>query len=124
MVISALERYERRRFRLKNKVKSSSERPRLCICKSNRHLYAQIIDDNSNPKGSVSLVFVSTSNKENRASNKNFKNVANAKKLGLMIAEKAKAKGIKKVVFDRSGYIYHGIIKAFAEAAREGGLDF
>lgn len=124
MTIGATNKVERRKLRIRKKIVGTMERPRLCVAKSSRHIYAQIIDDVSNPKGSVSLVFVTTNTKDNRTTNKNFQNIANAKKMGLLIASKAKAKGITKVVFDRAGYIYHGVVKAFAEAAREGGLNF
>lgn len=118
------ENLKRRHLRVRKNLIGTSEKPRLCIYKSDRHLYAQIVDDVKDPKGGTALVSITTNTKENRELNKNFRNSVSAKKLGVSIAEKAKAKGITKVVFDRSGYIYHGIVKTFAESAREGGLIF
>lgn len=124
MVNTSLDKFDKKKKRIRKKIIGTSERPRLSIYKSARHIYVQIFDDVINPKGSVALVSLTTNNKVNRSSEKNFCNVANAKNLGKQIAEKAKEKGITKVVFDRSGYIYHGIIKIFADSAREGGLIF
>jgi len=112
---------ERRKKRIRKKVSGTAERPRLCIYKSLRHLYAQIIDDSVGK----TLAAVTTNTKELKAEGrKSFANQDYAKRLGKAIAEKALAAGITQVVFDRSGYPYHGVVKAFADAAREGGLKF
>jgi len=113
-------RLERRRKRIKNKiVLSDSNRKRLCITKSNKSIYVQVIDD---VKG-VTLVAMSTLAKD-FPSMKSRVNIEAAKALGKLIAEKAKAQGITKVTFDRNGLLYHGRVKAFADAAREHGLEF
>jgi len=109
----------RRKFYIKNKIKAGKRKFRLCISKSNKNFYAQIIDDE---KGAT-LVGVSTMSKE-FPEMKNHGNIEAAKALGKILAEKAKTTGINSVVFDRNGYLYHGKIKAFADAARENGLEF
>jgi large subunit ribosomal protein L18 len=109
----------RRRMRIKKKLKSNPERLRLCINKSNSNFYAQIIDD---IKGHT-VLGVSTLNEEFKDL-KSKSNMEAAKKLGKVFAEKALQKNIKLVVFDRNGYLYHGKVKAFADAVREGGLQF
>lgn len=91
---------------------------RLCVYRSPRHIYAQIIS----PTGNEVLVSASTVEKDTRSGSTG--NIEAAGKIGKLIAERAKAAGIEKVAFDRSGYAYHGRVKALAEAAREGGLDF
>ena len=106
----------RRHARVRAKVSGTSEAPRLCVYRSNKNIEAQIIDDT---KG-VTLVASSSM----ALKLENGSNIEAAKKVGKDIAEKALAKKLKKVVFDRSGYIYHGRVKALAEAAREAGLDF
>jgi large subunit ribosomal protein L18 len=105
--------------RIRKKVLGTAERPRLNVYRSLNHVYLQVIDD---LKG-VTLVSASTAEgkKESRTTGGNL---AAAKSAGKAIAERAKAKGISKVVFDRGGYIYHGRIKAVADAAREAGLQF
>ncbi len=105
--------------RIRKKVLGTAERPRLNVYRSLNHIYVQVIDD---LKGQT-LVSASTAEgkKESRTSGGN---VASAKAVGKIIADRAKAKGITKVVFDRGGYIYHGRIKAVADAAREAGLQF
>ena len=107
----------RRHLRVRRKVSGTAERPRLCIYRSNKNLFAQIIDD----VAGMTLVSCATIDKDikTKASNKEA-----AKELGAAIAKKALDKKIEEVVFDRSGYQYHGIIKEFAEAAREAGLKF
>lgn len=114
-------RYRRRRLRIKKRIKGTSKRPRLTVYKSLRQIYAQLVDDFSQETitGVSSLteeVKTSFSPKENR--------ISMAKKVGIYLAKKAQEKGIKKVVFDRNIYPYHGRIKALAEGAREGGLEF
>ena len=108
---------ERRHRRVRTKISGTAECPRLCVFRSNTNVYAQIIDDT---KG-VTLVQASTLDKEVKTKNSN---VEAAKEVGALIAKRATAKNIKTVVYDRSGYIYHGVVKALAEAAREGGLEF
>jgi len=102
--------------RIRRRVKGSEHRPRLAVFRSVKHIYAQVIDD---AKGHT-VVAASSSEK----SGTNGGNVAGAKAIGKLVAERAKDKGIKAVVFDRGGYQYHGRVKALAEAAREAGLEF
>lgn len=103
------------RARIRKKVGGTEERPRLCVYRSGRHIYAQIVDD------SVGKTLVAFST---LAGNINKSNVEAAKQVGTEIAKKALEKNIKDVVFDRSGYVFHGRIKAVADGAREGGLNF
>jgi large subunit ribosomal protein L18 len=105
--------------RLRQRMQGTSERPRLNVYRSLNHIYAQVIDDSTGK----TLVAVSTAQGK-KGSKKTGGNVASAKEVGKMIAERAKEKGVKKVVFDRGGYLYHGRIKALADAAREAGLEF
>ena len=115
---------KKRHIRVRSKVVGTSKIPRLCVFRSNKHVYAQIIDDE---KGHI---FVSASdlelkNKKNSRVPKELKaKVAVAYMVGQLVAQKANEKKIKKVVFDRGGYKYHGRVKALAEGARSGGLDF
>jgi len=102
--------------RIREKLAGTAERPRLNVYRSLNHIYAQVIDDQ---KGET---LVSASTLEAKA--KTGGNVASAKEIGKSIAELAVAKGIKRVVFDRGGYLYHGRVKALADAAREAGLEF
>ena len=106
----------RRHARVRAKISGTTACPRLCVYRSNKNIEAQIIDDDKR----VTLVASSSMNLKLE----NGSNVEAASKVGADIAKKALAKKIKKVVFDRSGYIYHGRIKALAEAAREAGLEF
>jgi len=103
--------------RIRNKMKGTAERPRLAVFRSVAHIYAQVIDDT---KGS-SLVSAGSTDKAQKITGGN---VAGAKAVGKLIAQRAKEKGVSKVVFDRGGYLYHGRIKALADAAREAGLEF
>ena len=107
----------KRHNRVRGKISGTAERPRLCVFRSENHIYAQIIDDVTGN----TLVSASTVEK---AFEGNGGNVEAAKKIGAAIAERALQKGIEEVVFDRGGYIYHGRVKALAEGAREGGLKF
>ena len=107
----------RRHVRVRTKISGTAERPRLCVYRSNTNLYAQVIDDVSGK----TLVAASTIDKE--VKEKHANKVA-AKEVGTLIAKRATEKNIKTVVFDRGGYIYHGVVKELAEAAREGGLEF
>ncbi len=106
--------------RIRRKISGSSKRPRLCVYRSLNHIYAQIVDD---AEGRT-LVAASTVEKEVREGLKNPGNIQAAKAVGKAVADRAKAKGIEAVVFDRGGYLYHGRVKALAEAARESGLKF
>jgi large subunit ribosomal protein L18 len=106
--------------RIRRKMSGSEKRPRLCIFRSVHHIYAQIVDDG---KGGT-VVAASTAEKDIRGALKGTSSVAAAKTVGKAIAERAKAKGIEFVVFDRGGYLYHGRVKALADAARENGLKF
>jgi len=101
-------------------VSGTAERPRLCVYRSLEHIYAQVIDD----RAGRTLVSASTADKETKKSLKGGGNVAAAKVVGKAIADRAKAAGVSKVVFDRGGYKYHGRVKALADAAREAGLQF
>ncbi|HST23875.1 MAG TPA: 50S ribosomal protein L18 [Blastocatellia bacterium] len=115
------ERHEVRRAvhkRIRNKVAGTTERPRLAIFRSVNHIYAQVIDD---MKGET---LASASSTEPSVRGKSGGNIAAAKEIGKLIAERAKEKGINRVVFDRGGYIYHGRVRNLAEAAREAGLEF
>ena len=103
--------------RIRRKLAGTPERPRLAIFRSVAHIYAQVIDDS---KGAT-LVSASSVDKGART---NGGNVAAAKAIGKLVAERSKEKGISRVVFDRGGYLYHGRIRALAEAAREAGLNF
>ena len=102
--------------RIRRRVRGTGERPRLAVFRSVKHIYAQVIDDG------VGHTLVSASSNEKDAANGG--NLAGAKSVGKLVAERAKDKGIKAVVFDRGGYLYHGRVKALAEAAREAGLEF
>ena len=107
--------------RIRKKLLGSEDRPRLNVYRSLNHIYAQVIDD---AKG-VTIVSASThGGNQGKGKKKAGGNVASAKEVGKLIAQRAKEKGVKQVVFDRGGYLYHGRIKALADAAREAGLEF
>ena len=106
--------------RMRNRLSGTAQRPRLAVFRSNNHMYAQIIDDTVGN----TLVSASTLEKEVKAEIEKTNNVDAAAYLGTVIAKRAIEKGIKEVVFDRGGFIYHGKIAALAEAAREAGLEF
>jgi large subunit ribosomal protein L18 len=115
------DRTARRRASVRRKIKlAAGGRARLSVFRSSRHIYAQLIDDD---KG-VTLAAASSLEKSMRGEGKTGADVDAAKTVGKLIAERAKEKGIKDVVFDRGAYLYHGRIKALADAAREGGLNF
>ena len=107
----------RRHIRVRRKISGTAERPRLCVYRSNTNLYVQVIDD----VAGNTLVQASTLDKNVKTKHANKEA---AKELGALIAKKALDKKIDTVVFDRGGYIYHGVVKELAEAAREGGLKF
>ena len=122
-MVSKQSRSEIRRkkhYRLRNRFAGTAERPRLAVFRSNNHMYAQIIDDTVGN----TLVSASTLQKDVKAELEKTNNVEAAAYLGTVIAKKAIEKGITSVVFDRGGFIYHGKIKALADAAREAGLNF
>jgi len=120
--LSRNERRIERHMRIRRRILGTPERPRLCVYKSLHHIYAQIIDDTP-PEGSRTLVAASTLDPEIRGKIKSD-NIEAARLVGVLIAKRALERGIKKVVFDRGGYPYHGKVRALAEAAREGGLEF
>jgi len=111
---------KRRHLRIRRKISGTAERPRLSVYRSLRHIHAQLIDDTVGH----TLVSASSAELELKAKLANGGNKEAAKQVGLLLAQRAKEKGITKVVFDRSGYLYHGRIAALAEGAREGGLEF
>ena len=111
---------ENKHRRLRHHLNGTATRPRLAVFRSNKHIYAQIIDDTVGK----TLVSASTLQKEVRAELENTDDVAAAAHLGTVIGKKAVEAGIESVVFDRGGYIYHGKVKALADAAREAGLKF
>ncbi|MEE3393018.1 MAG: 50S ribosomal protein L18 [Lachnospiraceae bacterium] len=110
----------KKHMKVRNRLSGTSERPRLAVFRSNNHMYAQIIDDTEGK----TLCSASTLQKDVKEGLAKTNNVEAAEKLGRVIADNAKAKGITKVVFDRGGFLYAGKVKALAEAAREEGLEF
>lgn len=110
----------RRAFRIRKTIEGTPERPRLAVFRSNKHMYAQLIDD----LNGKTLVTASTLTADVKAKLEGLKKSEEATKVGLKLAEMAKAAGIISVVFDRSGYPYHGRVEALAKGAREGGLQF
>ncbi|HHT28211.1 MAG TPA: 50S ribosomal protein L18 [Firmicutes bacterium] len=110
----------KRHLRVRKRVTGTTEQPRLAVFRSLHHIYAQIIDDT---KGET-LVAVGSVEPAVRAQLKSTKNIEAAKVIGKLIGERAREKGIKQVVFDRGGHLYHGRVAALADAAREAGLDF
>jgi large subunit ribosomal protein L18 len=111
---------KKRHLRIRNKISGTPERPRLNVYRSNKHMYAQIIDD----VAGVTLAAASTLDAEVKDAAASTGSVEAAKAVGELIAKRALEKEIEDVVFDRGGYIYHGRVKALSEAAREGGLKF
>ena len=113
--------FDRRRRRVRTALRArASGKPRLSVHRSGRHIYAQVIDDATGKTLAHASSLDAGLKKESRAG----ANVGTAKRVGRLVADRAKEKGIAKVVFDRGGYIYHGKVKALADAAREGGLEF
>jgi large subunit ribosomal protein L18 len=119
MAITKQERRTRIKKRIRKKITGTKEKPRLSVFRSNKHIYTQFINDNEGR----TLLSVSSLNKE-IADKKNITKTEQAKLVGKLTAEKSKAAKISSVVFDRNGYLYHGRVKALADAAREGGLKF
>ncbi len=109
---------EKRHMRIRRGLTGTTQRPRLCVYRSNKHIYAQIVDD------SAATTIVSASTLDAELKGKKTWDCDSAKSVGELVAKRAKDKGITAVVFDRGGYIYHGRIAAVAEGARESGLDF
>jgi large subunit ribosomal protein L18 len=109
-----------RQKRVRKKVRGDAQRPRLCVYRSVRHIYAQLIDDSSGR----TLAAVSTMDPQVREKIAGLKKSEAAKVVGAEIAARAKAKGLEKVVFDRNGFLYHGRVQALSESAREAGLQF
>ena len=114
MAFNKIERRIKIKFRIRKKVVGTAERPRLSVFRSNKQIYAQV----SNDKAGVTLAAASSLGFEK------MNKTEQAKKVGLLLAEKAKAAGVESVVFDRNGYLYHGRVQSLADGAREGGLNF
>ena len=119
MALTKLERRTRIRMRIRKKINGTAETPRIAVYRSNKQIYVQVVDD---LKG-VTLLSASSREKE-IAAQTGVKKTEQAKLVGKLLATKCKEKGIEQVVFDRSGYKYHGRVKSLADAAREGGLKF
>ena len=114
MAFNKIERRIKIKFRIRKRVNGTAERPRLSVFRSNKQIYAQVIND----KAGVTLAAASSLGFEK------MNKTEQAKKVGLLLAEKAKAAGVESVVFDRNGYLYHGRVQSLADGAREGGLNF
>ena len=117
MALSKVEKRQKIKRRVRRNIFGTAEKPRLSVFRSNKEIYAQIIDDNSG------VTLVSASSREKGVNAEGTKSEVSVA-VGKALAEKAKAKGVETVVFDRNGFVYHGRIKALAEGAREGGLKF
>ncbi|AGC69579.1 50S ribosomal protein L18 [Thermoclostridium stercorarium subsp. stercorarium DSM 8532] len=111
---------KKKHLRIRKKIKGTAEKPRLCVYRSLKHIYAQIIDDESGR----TLVAASTLDEALRGKLEHTGNKAAAREVGKLIGQRAIEKGIKKVVFDRGGYLYHGRVQELADGAREAGLEF
>lgn len=120
MALSKIERRQRIRYRIRKTVSGTAERPRMAIYRSNKSIYVQFIDD----VAGVTLAAVSSRDKLLVETVKGLSGIEVAKHVGKLAAERATAKGITTVSFDRGGYLYHGKVKSLADAAREGGLKF
>ena len=118
MALTKQERRQRIKYRIRKKVSGSEQRPRLCVFRSNKNIFVQLIDDVKH------VTLVATSSRVKDISDQKVTKTEQAKLVGKTIADKAKAAGYSTVVFDRNGYLYHGRVQALAEAAREGGLIF
>jgi large subunit ribosomal protein L18 len=117
-LVKKAQRLQRRKYQIRKDLAGTPDRPRLSVYRSGKHIYAQVIDD------LAGKTLAASSSVEKELGLKHGSNVAAAKAVGTKVAEKAKAAGVKKVAFDRNGRMYHGRIKALADAAREGGLQF
>ncbi len=120
MALTKLERRTRIKMRIRKKISGTAETPRLAVYRSNKQIYVQVVDDLNK------ITLLSASSKEKVVADKSagIKKIEQAKLVGKLLAAKCKEKGIQNVVFDRSGYKYHGRVKSLADAAREGGLKF
>ena len=116
MALTKADRRQRIKYRIRKRLSGSGERPRMTVYRSNKQIYVQLVDDVSGQ------TLVSASSKEKEIASQQVNKIDQAKLVGKRIAEKAKEKGIKSVVFDRNGYLYHGRVKNLADAARESGL--
>ena len=120
MALNRIERRRRIHYRIRKVVNGTAERPRMVVCRSNKQIYVQVIDDEQGK----TLVAAASNDKELAAQTKGKSGIEAAAIVGKAIAERAQAKGIKKIAFDRGGYLFHGRVKSLADAAREAGLDF
>ncbi|MCU0454832.1 MAG: 50S ribosomal protein L18 [Bacteroidales bacterium] len=120
MALTKFEKRTRIKMRIRKKISGTPEIPRLAVFRSNKQIYVQVVDDTSK----TTLLAVSSREKEVAGKSAGIKKTEQAKLVGKLLAEKCREKGIGSVVFDRSGYKYHGRVKSLAEAAREGGLKF
>lgn len=120
MAINRAEKRKIRQKRVRSRIKGNSERPRLCIYRSLKHLYAQVIDDSQGK----TLVAASTLSPELKGKLKSSKDKEAAKAVGELVAQKSQQAGVKLVVFDRNGFLFHGRVKLLADSAREAGLEF
>src|SRR5512142_1165987 len=118
MALTTLERRSRIRMRIRKKISGTAEKPRLAVFRSNKQIYVQVIDDLNG------VTLLSASSKEKEAAVAKIKKTEQAALVGKLLATKCKEKGIENVIFDRSGYKYHGRVKSLADAARAGGLKF
>ena len=118
MALTKLEKRTRIRMRIRKKISGTAEKPRLAVFRSNKQIYAQVIDDLNR------VTLLAASSKEKDITKPGIKKTEQAKLVGKSLAAKCREKGIENVVFDRSGYKYHGRVKSLADAAREGGLKF
>ena len=116
MSLTKSERRQRIKYRIRKKLSGNSDRPRMTVYRSNKQIYVQVVDD------ITGTTLISASSREKEIADKKVNKIDQAKLVGKRIAEKAKEKGIKTVVFDRNGYLYHGRVKNLADAARESGL--
>lgn len=120
MGVSKNDARKKRHIRVRKKVSGTTEKPRLNVFRSLKHIYVQVIDDSSGR----TIVSASTADKGLKTNVKAGGNIEAARAVGVEIAKRAVEKGVRQVIFDRGGYIYHGRVKALADAAREGGLEF
>jgi len=118
MALNKQQRRQRIKYRIRKKVFGTAQRPRLCVFRSNKNIFVQVIDDVKH------VTLVATSSRVKDIAEQKVNKIEQARLVGKAIAQKAQAAGINSVVFDRSGYLYHGRIKSLADAAREGGLNF
>ncbi len=120
MATKKIDPLKMRHTRIRKKVAGTPQRPRLAVHFSGQHIYAQVIDD----EAGKTIAAVSTTEKDFTSDKSSRANVVTAEKVGKLVADRAKIKNVTKIVFDRGGFIYHGKVKALADAAREGGLEF